>query len=549
MSKTIVIAFLFGVFPIVSLFAQEPELNASVDRSVVNENESFAYTLYVQGQVSVEPDLSSLASEFEILQRSRNSSIQMINGTMSQLTEWRIQLMPRSVGSFTIPPVQLAGSLSNSVQVQVLPAVTGDTPGEIFIEVEVTPSIAYVQSQSIYMLRLFRAVNTGRSSLTAPEAIGGEAIIVPLGEDREFRARRDDKDFVVLERRYAIFPQAAGELMIEPVTFEGVVITASGLSNIQRVSSGALVLSVQPAVPPPPEYPNASWVPARALNLSERWSDEPGEFTLGVPQTRTLTIEAEGLLDTQLPELTLLQTQGVRQYADQPELDRETSPEGVQASRTERFAVIAQSPGEAIIPAVELPWFNVVGGVWEVARVDPIVSMVLGGQNEIVSPVIGLSGEAAKLEVVSGNERLWQGVSAALLGAWLLTLMVFRFGWVRRKPFINETSAVALPKPNQSQLLRGVRSACEKNDPATTRDFLLEWSEKFVVGSPKTLGCLATEVPKNLSKAVSDLERTLYGRSASSWDGLALATALKQFSQLPKTSNKATEEVLQPLYR
>ena len=549
MSKRTVFVYLFGVFPIASLFAQEPELNASVDRSVVNENESFAYTLYVQGEVSIEPDLSSLSSEFEILQRSRNSSFQMMNGTTSQLTEWRIQLMPRSVGSFIIQPVQLAGSLSNSVEVQVLPAVAGDTPGEIFIEVEVMPSIAYVQSQAIYTLRLFRAVNTGRSSLTAPEATGGEAIIVPLGEDREFRTRRDDKDFIVLERQYAIFPQSAGALMIEPVTFEGVVITASGLSNLQRVSSGALVLSVQAAVPPPQEYPNASWVPARALNLSERWSDEPGEFTLGVPQTRTLTIEAEGLLDTQLPELTLSQTEGVRQYADQPELDRETGPEGIRAARTERFAVIAQSPGQVMIPAVELPWFNVVDGVWEIARIDPIVSMVFGDQNEIVSPVIGRSGEVADLEVVSDNARLWQGVSAALLSAWILTLIVFRFGWVRRKPISNVTSAVALPKSNQRQLLRGVRAACEKNDPETTRDLLLEWSEKFVVGAPKTLGCLAIEAPEELSKAVSDLERSLYGSSAGSWNGLALATELKKFSQLPKTSNKATEEVLQPLYR
>ena len=233
MSKRLITTLLFGSLFIGKLFAQEPELNASLDRSVVNVNESFTYTLYVQGQTSIEPDLNLLSSDFEILQRSRNTSIQMINGTTSQFTEWRIQLMPLSVGNFTIPPVQLAGSLSNSVQVQVLPAATGDTPGEIFIEVELMPSTAYVQSQVIYTLRLFRAINTGRSSLTTPEATGGEAIIVPLGEDREFRTLRDDKDFIVLERQYAIFPQAAGELIIEPVTFEGVVSTASGLSSLQ----------------------------------------------------------------------------------------------------------------------------------------------------------------------------------------------------------------------------------------------------------------------------------------------------------------------------
>ncbi len=548
MSKRITTTLLFGFLFVGKLFAQEPELNASLDRSVVNENESFTYTLYIQGQTSIEPDLNSLSNEFEIIQRSRNTSIQMINGTTSQLTEWRIQLMPRSVGSFTIPPVQLAGSLSNSVQVQVLPAITGDTPGEIFIEVELIPSTAYVQSQVIYTLRLFRAVNTGRSSLTTPEATGGEAIIVPLGEDREFRVRRDDKDFIVLERQYAIFPQAAGELIIEPVTFEGVVLTASGLSSLQRVRSGVLALSVQAAIPPPQEYPNASWVPASALNLSELWSDDPGEFTLGIPQTRTLTIEAEGLIETQLPEVTMLQTEGVRQYSDQPELERETGSEGVQATRIERFAVIAQSPGQVTIPAVELPWFNVVDGAWEVARVDPRVSVVINNQNEFVPPSTAQLEEISSLEVVASNERLWQWVSAALLSAWLLTLLFFRFGWIRRTP-IRSAPSVVLKKPRESQLLRGVFAACEKNDPETTRSLLLEWSENYVAGEPKTLGYLAAKAPGDLAKAVSNLEKNLYGPNADSWDGSMLAIAIKKYSRSQRTGDKTTEEVLQPLYR
>ena len=548
MSKRLITTLLFGSLFIGKLFAQEPELNASLDRSVVNVNESFTYTLYVQGQTSIEPDFNLLSNDFEILQRSRNTSIQMINGTTSQFTEWRIQLMPLSVGNFTIPPVQLAGSLSNSVQVQVLPAATGDTPGEIFIEVELMPSTAYVQSQVIYTLRLFRAINTGRSSLTTPEATGGEAIILPLGEDREFRTLRDDKDFIVLERQYAIFPQAAGELIIEPVTFEGVVSTASGLSSLQRVRSGVLALSVQSAVPPPQEYPNAAWIPASSLNLSELWSDDPGEFTLGIPQTRTLTIEAEGLIETQLPEITMLQTEGVRQYSDQPELERETGSEGVQATRIERFAVIAQSPGQVTIPAVELPWFNVVDGAWEVARVDPRVSVVINNQNELLSPSIGQLEEITGLESVAGNERLWQWVSAALLSAWLLTLLVFRFGWIRRTPTRSEPSVV-LKKPRENQMLRGVIAACEKNDPETTRSLLLEWSKNYVADEPKTLGYLAAKAPEDLAEAVSNLEKNLYGPSADSWDGRALSIAIKKYSRLQRTGDKTTEEVLQPLYR
>ena len=195
-------------------WAQEVQLRASTDRTTVSENESFTYILLMQGRGTGEPDLAPLSGEFDVLQRSRNTSIQMAGGQTTQLTEWRVQLMPRAAGSFTIPPLELAGSLSNPIQIEVLPAVAADTPGDIFIEVEITPSTAYVQSQATYTLRLFRAVNTGRSSLTTPEVTGGEAIIVPLGEDREYRTVRDGQDFVVLERRHAIFPQTAGELSL-----------------------------------------------------------------------------------------------------------------------------------------------------------------------------------------------------------------------------------------------------------------------------------------------------------------------------------------------
>ena len=38
---------------------------------------------------------------------------------------------------------------------------------------------------------------------------------------------------------------------------------------------------------------------------------------VGAPRTRTVTVEADGLLETQLPELSIEQPPGIRQYADQ----------------------------------------------------------------------------------------------------------------------------------------------------------------------------------------------------------------------------------------
>lgn len=544
------VALLCGCFA-TGLLAQDVQLRASTDRSTVSENESFTYVLLMQGQQPAgEPDLAPLLTQFELLQRSRNTSIQMTGGRTMQFTEWRLQLMPRAAGSFTIPPVAFAGALSNPVQLEVLPAVATDTPGEIFMEVEVTPSDAYVQSQVIYTLRLFRAVNTGRSSLTAPEVTGGEAIIVPLGDDREYRTLRDGREFVVLERRYALFPQAAGEFTIEPLTFEAVVITASGFSSLQRFRSDALALSVRSAVAPPAAYPDAAWLPARALSLTERWSGEPGEFTLGIPQTRALAVDAEGVLDTQLPELAMVQTDGVKQYADQPELSRESDPEGIHASRTERFAVIAQATGELTIPAVELPWFNVTDEVWEVARVEPRGVTVLDSAETVAGPPAApAAADAPTSAAVAGDARFWQGVSAGLLAGWILTAAFFLRSTRNRAPAARRRAARAARPASRRRLLREIRAACAANDSEQARDLLLQWGALQLPEAPKTLGHLAAEVPEALAAAVTDLEKSLYGPTPSDWNGGALSQALAAADAAGRSSDAAPSPNLTPLYR
>ena len=529
--------------------AQNVTLQASVDRTTIRENESFTYVLAVQGQARGEPDASTLATDFEVLQRSRNTSIQMVGGRTSQITEWRFQLMPRRAGSFTLPPMELAGTRSNLVELHVLPALAGDAPGDIFLDVEVAPATAYVQSQVIYTQRLFRAVSTGRSSLTPPDVTGGETIILPLGEDREYQTVRDDRTFNVLERRYAVFPQVAGEMTIQPMVFEAVVITPSGFSSLQRFRSVAVGLSVLPAVPPPPELAGAAWLPARQVAIEQRWSGNPDEFTTGIPQTRTLRVEAEGVLDTQIPDLSVFENDSFQQYADQPELVREGGADGTRAIRTERFAVIAQSAGPQTVPAVEMPWFNVVNRAWEVARVEPREVTVLPSRELGAEPAP--AAVAAAVEAADTGPRLWQGVSAALLTGWALTLLLWwHHNRLKRAPARRRAVAQAPPGASQRRLLRELRAACTVDDARRARELLLAWGAARFDEAPGNLGRLAAVLPADLAAAIIGLERSLYGPDGAGWDGRALREALSQADAVTRTRASQTgDRELVPLYR
>ena len=342
------------------------ELEATVDRNTVRQNQSFSYQLRLTGSESGEPDFAALNSCCEIIGRHKNVRMNWVSGEYERITEWQLSLMARDSGPLAIPGMRVGSLVSNSVTLMVMAPQLSAAGGDIFLEVSAEPQHPYVQAETVYTLRLFFGVDTRGQRLSELTVSGGEAIVERLGEDARFQAERNGRSYSVLERRYAIFPQDSGNLTIEPLVFEGQVVNGRTFSDLQRHSSDAIELMVKPVEPPPASHPQAIWLPARRLELQDDWSSE--SLTAGIPVTRRLTVRADGLLDTQIPALALGQMQGVRQYSDQPELSKWITEEGIQGRRVENLAVIAGSSGEYQLPAVELPWFDVTNAEWRIAR-------------------------------------------------------------------------------------------------------------------------------------------------------------------------------------
>ena len=81
-------------------FAQEP-IQATVDRAVVRDNESFTYVLRAEGAVRGDPEVAPLAAQFDILNTSSSRRIGVVNARATEVNEWQFQLMPKSAGEFT----------------------------------------------------------------------------------------------------------------------------------------------------------------------------------------------------------------------------------------------------------------------------------------------------------------------------------------------------------------------------------------------------------------------------------------------------------------
>jgi hypothetical protein len=546
MRRVFLLALALGPFGSVS--AQDVDLVASVDRDTIRENESFRYVLRAEGQLAGRPDLSALSVDFDPLDTWQSSSIQIINGTTAQVAEWVVELMPRQPGTFELPPVELGGMLSNPVTVEILPAEqNAGAEGDVFIEVELDRESGYVQAQALFTLRLFVGIGTGRQTLTAPRVEGGEAIVEKLGADREYQTVRGGRVYNVRERKYAIFPQAAGELTIGPAVYEAMIMPTRGFARQQRLRSDVLALEVLPAVPPPAAWSGAAWLPASRLEISESWSDGSDVFEQGVPRTRTLTVVADGLLETQLPELVLEPSAGLRQYPDQPELSRNVTSAGIEARRTERFAVIAQEAGELDLPPVELPWFDVDEGRWELARIEGTTVEVRPGA-DIMFESEPVTESASGPEAVEISPGWWPWLSAGLALGWLATGAAWAYAARARRPRQVVRSDVSAPSTRS--LLRQLVAACRVNDPHRTRDLLLQWAgRQFSEDPPGSLGSLAARLSDPLAGEIRALEAALYGPAAAEWRGEALATHLKASQSVGRGHSSQSEDPLLPLYR
>jgi hypothetical protein len=334
------------------------------------------------------------------------------------------------------------------------------------------------------------------------------------------------------------------------------VIPSRGFSRVQRMRSDSVELEVLPAVAPPPEFAGAAWLPAANLTLTETWTDGNAAFSLGVPRTRTLTIAADGLLETQLPELRLGPAAGIRQYPDQPELEREVTDAGLKARRVERYAVIAQVAGTASIPAAELPWWNVLSERWEIARVEPQSYPVQPGNEPTLAQPALPSGEPAILETDEAAPNYWPVISTVLGVAWITTILLWlrsRSGgiWPRidgapKKPGRKPATAT----PSSRRVLKQLRAACAATDAARAQRLLLEWAKlQFGPEPPHSLGALCDRLPEPLAAQVGMLEAHLYGPAGKPWNGAELAALLADLDSVEGVSGKDGADPLVPLYR
>ena len=120
------------------------------------------------------------------------------------------------------------------------------------------------------------------------------------------------------------------------------------------VRSQEIALDVQPL--PPAVHGN--WLPAEQVSLHDSWDDNPPQFKVGEPVTRTITIDAKGLAASQIPPLSFAQPANARLYPEAPGNQSRTDGNVIYGISKQSVTYIPNAPGTLDIPPVELAWWN-----------------------------------------------------------------------------------------------------------------------------------------------------------------------------------------------
>lgn len=543
------LALLLACILLFGAAASQASLTATVDRREISDADLLTLRVRLDNSPlnnnSIEPDFSVLDRDFEIVDISgpqKTSRTSIINGntTAESYTLWELTLRPRSLGTLTIPPLTAGRDRSAPVTVAVVAqtaAMQRRASQYVFFDTSVDATETYVQGQVLYTVKLFYADATS-GDFPAPPVLA-DAVVEPLEAERRYTEIVNNRRYNVLEKRYAIYPQKSGELLIPRETFAGSRSRSGFFSAGDRVTALSEPLKVN-VKPKPESFPGANWLPAKGLVLTERWSQNPPVFKVGEPLNRTLTLNVEGVAGSLLPPMLSLDINNAKTYEDPPTLEEVVTPLGIVATQTYTIGIVPTAPGTLNLPAIRLPWWNTqtnklawaeiparrydVAPATETAAIAPLLPPTLA-DNQASIPGTGVAVASSSPLLLS----VMSTIAAVFALLWAATLWLW---WrARQAPAVAspQTAPATFSHPGNAEQYQRFSQACQHNDAVAARQALFLWgkSQYPQINSNHELGQLLQHGDSRLASEIANLERNIYAADPQqAWTGAGLLAAL-----------------------
>lgn len=517
---------------------------ATVDRSDIALNESFNLRYESSDDEKRTPDFSPINKDFDIVGQNRETSLSIVNGKSSQKTIFNLSLMPKRLGTLTIPEIQFTNSVSASIIVNVKKQVTQNNNKDISLTVSVDKKQAYIQEQILLTVKLARAVNAQQESISDLEFSHEDIIIEALSDEyKQYEAMLNGRRHIVYERQYAVFPQKAGSLTLAPVSYGAVIPNQSsqrrrgffddpffnrGTGKRVREQSNKITFTIKTK---PDEFIGKHWLPANKVEAAVTFSDNVSKLQVGDSVTRTITIKADQQLASTLPAIKTEDITNAKIYPDQADTKQQIAKYGIYSQRVERAAIVPTQAGNITFPATQVEWWNTRKNKKEVINIPAEIIKVSGSTTDNINNVNGVATNTLSNNQSEQTSSKWFYIAIFALLAWLITLGSWLYlAWFKDK----------LSNKKVSGDKAAILAACKNNNAVAAKEALIAWAkQQWPEKNINNLGSLSNVAnSKELTAALNNLQNNLYGQSAEKWNKQLLIKAINNIQSAPQSSSK-----------
>ena len=548
---------------------------ALLDRDQINMSEAVNVEISTDKYSNDTPNFSSLNADFEVASTGKTVAVEMINGHVRQETRWVISLIPKHAGALTIPPIRIGSEKTQPLQLTVLDKpIALQKTDEFFIESTVEPKEAYWQQPVLYTVRIW-ASKPLSSAQFMPPSIKEGGTITPIDKQTNNMSYRGGRQYEVVEKRYLISPDKVGTLTIQPPSLRGIVFDnnqarqffTGGDPQTVQLAGKELPLTVKAK---PASWQSAWWLPATRLTIKDEWSQDLNNWHVGVPLTRTITIQGTGITAAQLPDIKMDSLTGINTYPDKTESKDSFDQHTILGTRQIKVALVPTQAGQWQLPAIKLPWWNVKTNKMEVAEIPAVSLNILpeaGASPAATKPTTPIeeknqsqtqsSSMTSKNNTALKNDTTfsaWQWLVFLLATLLLLSLITILSLW--RK--LNSKNSKAKQEPSFQdntpqtfrQAINTIKKCCANKNSRATINATITWARLYwPTSNIASLQDVANLIhDPQFTEQVSKLLAVCYGSTKEDWQAGQYWQSIEQFVLNSAKLSKKPEDPLPSLF-
>lgn len=369
-----------------------------------------------------------------------------------------------------------------------------------------------VVGQSVILTLDVLAPNFLTAPPVVPEFQIRNAVTRPSGRVN-LSEQRNGMTYAGVRFSFAIFPQEPGSYAIANQTVAVAYAadppkTSNATLAVPRLTFEAFVPDAAQGLDP--------FIAATRLSVQQAIDRSSAHLKVGDAVVRTITLQAEGTPAMLLPPTRFAAFDGLSVYPDQPSLQDKADPrsDALTATRIDRATYMLERPGDYLLPAIEVAWWNVRDQKVERAQVDPVALHVAA------NPALAQGTSA-----VPSGRRSWHASLDRLLDHWpliaLLLAILAAIAWMTPRAIQalchwNERRREAY-RASEACAFARVRSAARRGDASRTYADLVAWLERVGSLAPDHTVAALRRAARDpiLDRQIAALEQSLFAPGAT----------------------------------